>query len=531
MARGQAMVAMVVMVDEPIIGESFGEVELGDERLNKRLPMLVEAFLERPAASIPEATGSWAATQAAYRFFSNEQVAPEKLIEGLALATARRCLGLPLVLAVQDTTSLDYTSHTDTAGLGPLEHPAHRGLFVHSTLAVDPSSSGGVPLGLLGQEVWARPTESRAAKGESRKVLPVEAKESTRWLVGLKQTVARIRAQVSQPKAEPKAEPKVLTVADREADLYEVFALAYLLSADWLIRARHDRKLQGDEGRLLQAVERAPISVCTLVDLVRTDERIARRAKLSVRFCEVVLVPPRRAVGALAEWWEQHPEVAHLAPERLEPVRVGVVLVDEVGAPAGEKPLRWLLLTSLSVKTAEEALAVIGYYRLRWLVERYHFVLKSGCQIERLQLETAERLRRALAVYSEVAWRLLWLTYQARATPDLPWPMVSTVIAGGVVPEGLAELDWRVLYLAVSPKAPLSNEAPDLRTVVRMIARLGGFLGRKGDGEPGVKTLWRGLRRLDDLVAGYRLFSAHPELLPDQLRTSPLASSPTCVQR
>jgi Transposase DNA-binding/Transposase Tn5 dimerisation domain/Transposase DDE domain len=492
---------MAVSADAPL-----GEVELGDERLRKRLLMLVEAFAEHPEASIPEATGSRAAAQAAYRFFDNEHVSPERLFEALAEATAKRCQGLSLVLAVQDTSSLDYTRHTDTVGLGPLEHSSHRGLFVHSTLAVDPN--GGVPLGLLGQETWARPAESRKAKGESRKVLPVEAKESAYWLVGLKGTVARVGA-----------ETKTVTIADREADLYELFALAYMLSGAWVIRARHDRNLVGDERHLLRAVEDAPIAVCTWVDLVRTDEREARRAKLTVRSIEVVLLPPRQAVRALAEWWQKHPEVERLAPERLEPVRVGVVLVDEVEVPPGVKPLRWLLLTSLSVKAAREALTVIGYYRLRWLVERYHYVLKSGCQVERLQLETAERLRRALAVYSEVAWRLLALTYQARATPETPCT---------TAPDGL---DWRLAWLAVSPKRALPDEPPDLRTVIRLIAMLGGFLGRKGDGEPGVKTLWRGLRRLSDMVAGYHLFTAHPDLLPDQHLTGPAPSPPTCVQR
>jgi hypothetical protein len=166
-------------------------------------------------------------------------------------------------------------------------------------------------------------------------------------------------------------------------------------------------------------------------------------------------------------------------------------------------------------------LTVIGYYRMRWLVERYHFVLKSGCQVERLQLETAERLRRALAVYSEVAWRLLWLAYQARAKPDAPCTTV------------LDDLQWRLAWLAASPKVPLPapspDEVPDLRTAVRLIAMLGGFLGRKGDGEPGVKTLWRGLRRLSDMVAGYHLFTEHPDLLPDLPRPGPPASSPTCV--
>ena len=478
--------------------EIVGDIELGDRRLNQRLVTLVETFVGHPAASIPEACGTWAETEAAYRFFNNEAVLPEEIIEAMAEATAKRCQGLPLVLAVQDTTSLDYTTHTDTVGLGPLEHPKRRGLFDHSALVVNPD--GGVPMGLISQQVWARDSES-VGKSDKRKGLPVEAKESARWLLGLRQTEARLGPTV-----------RVLSVADREADIYELFALAHELEGDWLIRARHDRRLVGDERHLLATVEQAPVCAWTTVELSRTDKRETRLAKLEVRRAQVVLVPPRRADGVIDKWWAGHPEVERLAPKKLRPVRVGVVLVDEVDAPKGAKPVRWLLLTSLPVETTEQALAVVGYYRLRWLVERYHFVLKSGCQVEKLQLETAERLRRALAVYSEVAWRLLWLTYEARAHPEASCTPVFD------------ETTWRVLCVADSPTAMVPVTPPDLRTVVRKIAMLGGFLGRKGDGEPGVKTLWRGLRRLDDMVAAYRILREHPDLLPDKL-----ASQLSCV--
>jgi hypothetical protein len=209
--------------------EIVGEIELGDDRLNKRLVTLVETFVERPAASIPEACGSWTATEAAYRFFDNQAVEPERVILAMAEATAKRCQGLQLVLAVQDTSSLDYTMHTDAEGLGPLENPRRRGLFAHTTLAVDPR--GGVPLGIISQQVWARDLGT-IGKRHQRKELPVEAKESARWLVGLKETEARLGPTT-----------RVLTVADREADVYELFALAHELKGDWLIRARHDRNV------------------------------------------------------------------------------------------------------------------------------------------------------------------------------------------------------------------------------------------------------------------------------------------------
>lgn len=474
------------------------EIELGDERLDRRFAELVEAFAERPEASIPGACGGWTATAAAYRFFSNEAVKSERIIEGMAKATAKRCAGLSVVLAVQDTTSLDYTAHSDTEGLGPLENPKRQGLFAHTTLAVNPQ--GGVPLGLIGQQSWVR-DPGTVGKRHQRKELPVEAKESARWLVGLKETEARLGSTT-----------RVVTVADREADIYELFALSHELKGDWLIRARHDRKLAGAEGRLVATVEQAPICVCTMVDLPRTDEREARRAKLTVRRAQVVLVPPRRSVGVIAQWWAEHPEATRLAPSKLGPVRVGVVLVKEVDVPEGAKPVRWLLLTSLPVETVEQALTCIEYYRLRWLVERFHFVLKSGCGIEKLQLEKADRLRRALALHSEVAWRHLWLTYEARANPDAPCTRV------------LDEPTWRLLWMADCPTTALPVQPPNLRTAVRKIAMLGGFLGRKNDGEPGVKTIWRGLQRLYDMAAGYRLLQQHPDLLPDQ-PTNP----PTCV--
>jgi hypothetical protein len=469
------------------IKESVSEIELGDERLKKRFELLVETLVENPAGSIPEACGSWAATQAAYRFFDNEAVVPERLTQAMADAAAQRCQGLSRVLAVQDTTSLDFTGHADTAGLGPLENPHHHGLFVHSTLAVDPY--GGVPLGVVSQEIWARDAPT-LGKRQPRKEVPVEAKESARWLISLKKTQARLGARV-----------RVLTVADREADVYELFVLAQQVEGDWLIRARHDRTLVGAEERLVATVTQQPVAAISTVDLPRTHEREARRATLEVRRAQVDLKPPERRKGAIAAWWATHPEAAPLVPDVMGPLRVGVVLVTEVAPPPQVKPVSWLLLTNQPVETTEQALECVAMYRLRWLIERYHFVLKSGCQVEKLQLETAARLRRALVVYSEVAWRLLWLTYEARVRPDAP---CSTVVAA---------LTWQLLWLKVCPTLPLPVSPPDLRTTVRLVAQLGGFLARKGDGEPGVKTIWRGLRRLQDMEEGARLFQENPDLL------------------
>lgn len=467
--------------------EIVESVELGDERLNQRLYALMEAFAEKPGASIPEACETWNDTHAAYLFFDNKAVEADAITSGAAQTTLSRCRGHQVVLAVQDTTSLDYTSHSKTEGLGPLEATTRRGLFVHSTLAV---SDEGVPLGLIDQAVWARDPED-TGKRARRKKLPIEAKESAKWLRSLKQTEERLHS----------AGVEVVTVADREADVYELFALAEEMDSAWVIRARHDRKLKGEEGKLLAKVESAPTYACGTVEVSRSDDRPARQAKLEVRWVQVTLQPPCRAKEVIAQWWAEHPDVERLAPPRLEPVTVGVILVTEVDPPAGVEGLRWLLLTNMPVDTLEEVQLCINRYRLRWLAERYHFVLKSGCRIEKLQLEKAERLVRALAVYAVVAWRLLWLTYEARVHPQLPCSLV------------LHEDAWRLLLAFSSPAGKVASEPPDMRTAVREIAKLGGFLARKHDGEPGVKTIWRGLRRLNDMVLGYRALREHPELL------------------
>jgi hypothetical protein len=172
---------------------------------------------------------------------------------------------------------------------------------------------------------------------------------------------------------------------------------------------------------------------------------------------------------------------------------VSVVEVQEVHPPEGEKAVHWLLLTNLPVETAEQARQITTWYSLRWLSERLHYVLKSGCRLEASQLSQAVRLERLLAVYTLVAWRILWLTYQARITPDAPCTLA------------LQPAEWQALYLFTQKPRRLPKQPPSLHPAIRWIAQLGGFLGRKGDGEPGVKVLWRGWTRLQDITATFTL--------------------------
>ena len=469
---------------EAIYGE--GRIELGDRRLEQRVRTLVGTLAKHPEASLPQACADWAEQRAAYRLFDNEAVDPGEVSKALGRATAARCVGAGRVLVVQDTTAVDYTSHRATTGLGTLIHPKARGVLLHSCLAV---SEDGVPLGLLDVQPWAR-TEAR--HDDERHTVPIEGKESGRWVQGLRRAIARLAPGTP-----------TLTIADREADLYELFLVADELGGEWLIRARHDRALAETEARLVATVEAAPVLADLTLEVPRNGTQVPRTAAVQVRQATVTLVPPRQHPSRVAQWWQAHPTAERLGPQQVRPLRVGVVLVSEVAAPAGVKPLRWLLLTSLPLTSLDDVLACVRLYRLRWLIEQFHFVLKSGCRVERLQLHDGQRLQRALVIYAGVAWWLLWLTHLARAHPEAPCTVAFDTPS------------WQVLVATTSRTLVLPPHPPTLRTAIRLLAGLGGFRGRPSDGEPGVQTLWRGLRSLHERLATWLLF---------------FPPAPTCVQ-
>lgn len=437
-------------------------VVLPDARLVKRLARLIGQFAAQPSASIPQACGTWGETKAAYRFFDNQRVYPQQIRVGHQQACLERIEEHPLILGVQDTTSLDYTTHPQTTQVGPLEHPQHHGLFVHSTLAVTPE---GVPLGMLGQQVWARDPDTVGLRHQ-RKERPFPEKESFRWYAAEQEMLAVLPKEV-----------RTVTVADRESDIYELFQAPRRKGADLLIRASWDRRVDDPQQHLWATVTATPIQGWTLLGLRRTPDRTPRTALLGVRFARVRLLPPKKRA----------------AQDHLRPQRINAVFAQEEGAPQGVEPVSWMLLTTLPVETLSDALQYLQWYTCRWLVERYHFILKSGCRIEERQLGTGMRLERCLAVYTIVAWRILWLTYLARETPT-----ASCELA-------LSKEEWEALWcihhhVAVPPKEP-----PTLQQAVLWIAQLGGFLARKRDGEPGAKVLWRGLQRLHDYTEMWRL--------------------------
>lgn len=446
---------------------------LHDDRLRRRLYSLTRDFMARPGALIPEACGgSEAKSKAAYRFFDNDRVGMEEILRGHVEATAGRVGEHEIVLAVQDTSSLNYTAHPTTEGLGPINTTKDNaiGLILHDTMAF---SIEGTPLGLLDVQCWARdPKEAGKKTKKERERLPIEEKESFKWLRSYR-AVAEVQALCS--------ETTLVSVGDREADIYELFHEAEQVrpGPELLIRLERSRmrqvKAEDGEGYelLWERMHDEPVAGHREVAVPRRGSQAARTARLEVRHAQLILKPPKG--------------------KKLPPVTVWAVHAFEADCPPGvDKPLQWMLLTTVRTDCLDDATERLRWYALRWGIEVYHRVIKSGCRIEDRQMGSAERIETCLAIDLVVAWRIYWLNKQGRETPDLPCDVF------------LEEDEWKVLCAAITEQPP-PDSPPSLRDAVRMIATLGGFLGRKGDGEPGITTLWRGLEHLAAMVIGYQL--------------------------
>ena len=413
----------------------FGAADLGDH----------------PGASLPDACADPATLKAAYRCFDTDAITPDAMLTSHVQATYARLAAVPVVLAVNDTTLLDWTHHPATANLGPLASRRQQGVLVHSTLTFTPERA---PLGRLGQDVRARDpaTSGRLADQHDR---PIDEQERVTW----RHSLAAITAAAAACPA-----TRFVQVGDADADVYDLFVAARAANVDVLVRAGQDRRVEQADRSLRAAVRRAPLASEVEVALSRQGERPARRATLAVRFRAVTLRPPGTRAG-----------------EQLPAAALWAVWAEEVGGPPGAEPVAWLLLTTCPVTSAAEAEERLLWYACRWGIEVWHKVLKSGCQIEARQLASRDRL--------------------ARALPALPCT-------------ALLEADeWQALWCAIHRSPTPPARPPTLQEAVRWLGRLGGHPGRTRDGEPGVTVLWKGFQHLADLATMYRIMkpSMHKE--------------------
>lgn len=460
--------------------EEFGRVRFYDGRLKQRLYTIAQDFYGCPQGSIPEACGGKSRTMGAYRFFQNTKVTMDVLLTGHAEATIERIQQHPIVLAPQDTTTLTYTTHPMTEGLGPIGSKTDRaiGLLLHDTMAF---TEEGTPLGVLDAQCWARDPRDRG-KRERRKRLPIEQKESRKWLRSFRK-VAEVQ------KACPNT--KLISIGDRESDIYELFLEARRDPAGPGLLVRMNRSARRKVGGILLwdfMVGRAVDGTLSL-HIPRSGERTARDTTLDVRFAQVELKPPKRLKGS-------------------EPIRAWAVYVREQSEHAVDNnPVEWMLLTTVEVATLQHAQQRVQWYAKRWGIEVYHRTLKSGCRIQDRQLGSANGLAACLGVDMVVAWRVYHLAMLGRETPDLPCTVFFT------------DDEWKALCCYATKNKVPPKQPPTLGQAMRMVGIVGGHLGRKSDGHPGTEVLWRGLQRLDTAVEMYVIFTSGPA--PPSFKSGP----------
>lgn len=453
----------------------FGGAPLGDKRLSRRLVDSAQRQAEQPMRAFTAvAKDDWPAVKGYYRLIDRPQdseVTPENILRPHRERTLRRMQAQATVLCVQDGTDLNFTTHPQTSGLGVIGSnqtgAKSRGLHLHSTLAVSPE---GLPLGVLR-------TSFEAPQPREGKAVAAEEKKSFRWIEGLRDCVALSEAL-------PKT--RVISVCDREADIFELFVEQQRMpTVELVVRAKHDRRLAGGDERLFNAVRTAEVRGHVELDVERQSARPksskrrarvgrkARRAKLAVRYRQVTL--------------------RGKPTDDDEPMTLPLTVVHavELAPPDGEKPVEWFVLTTLAIDSAEQAVQILAWYALRWRIEDWHRVLKSGCKIDELGHRSAERLERAIAIRMVIAWRVMLMTLLGREVPELPAELL------------FSDIELRVLGDFAQSRQ--RQRPTTLGEAVLLVAILGGYLSRKRDPPPGHQLIWHGYSTLATMTFAYAL--------------------------
>lgn len=445
--------------------EQWGRCELGDRRRTARVVEMGRQMEQQPGASLPCQMGGRDQLKGAYRLLNNRQVNLDKLLKPHLEATRAKASEGGVVLMIHDRTTLDFSAHPSTQGLGPVGSRRQRGMLLQSVLAVQYHAEAGAVLGLAHAQVIVRDEQPSAHNGGRRSA----SAEGQAWEVGV-QAVGRA----------PEATPvRWVHVSDRESDIFEYMALSHTYGTEYVVRGRWNRGLtsgrltgrtdgSGAEARLLDYVRLQPPSPASeyTVKVDKTKHAPARTAHLVVSWCRVSIKPPQHA--------KHHP-----------PLQVWVVRAWEPHPPQAVEPVEWILLTSLPVYSLDDALRIVRYYECRWLIEDFHQCLKTGCRYEHSQLDHALDLQNLLGLIAPIAVRLLQLRQLARTAPNLPAPAY------------IDPLLLRLIQIHFQRSSPL--------TVAQFwlcVAQLGGYVGNPKRTPPGWRTLWKGWHLLSAWAQG-----------------------------
>lgn len=441
------------------VEEEFQDVRLPNLAKKKRVMSITRDFFASPASAIPIACNTGAKLKGAYRFFGDDGVSSADILHSHIKQTLKRAKDYNVVLSINDTTSMNLSNHEATEGLGCLStEQGEDGYFLHDTVVF---TTAGIPLGVLDAQTWARDPEEHGKKAK-RKQKRIEEKESYKWLRSLQATAG---AMTEVPGVQ------WVSIGDREADIYELFERAQQKGVSFLVRSFHNRKVSEDT-KVWEVVDREIPAGRMKVSVKGKDKR-ERVAELEIRFREVRVKNPKRQKEDITLW---------------------AIRAKEVSSPKGEEGLDWKLLTNREIRDFEQACEKVQWYTVRFRIEIFHKILKSGRRSEDRRLRSLDRLERCLAIDMITAWRLMYLTMQGRETPSV----ASDLFFSEQEIEVLKLIKYRGEYAANKGKC-LS-----LREANLIIATLGGFV--KGNGrEPGVEVMWRGIRRLADILIGVSL--------------------------
>jgi hypothetical protein len=456
------------------VDREVAECEFRDARLGKRFRILLERIGSAMGESIPLVCQDWANTKAAYRFFSNDRVSEADILSGHFQSTRDRTVARDgLVLVLHDTTEFTYqrerpeligitkcitNSRRDLAGR-PKSHTTC-GILMHSSLAV---TLEGLPLGRAAVKFWTR-EKFKGTAALKRKInqtrVPIEKKESVRWLENLKQSTDLL----DDP-------GRCIHIGDRESDIYELFCTAQDAGTHFLVRTCVDRLAGDGDHTVADEMDEVMVNGLHRIE-VRDNNGDPVEAVLEIKYRRIRVLPP---IG-------KH--------KRYPALTLTVIHAEERGTPKNRKKIDWKLLTDLPVQSRKDAIEKLEWYALRWKIEVFHKILKSGCKAEESRLRTAERLANLISVFCILSWRVFWMTMLNRSAPTAP-PNVA-----------LTETEIELLNHLVKDKGQAASRRKTLSHYLIKIARLGGYLARANDPPPGNMVMWRGLSRLTDIGLG-----------------------------
>lgn len=446
------------------VAEEIAGARMRDQRLKTRLGQVLSKLSKDPERSIPTACKQWNDVLGAYRFFDNDRVEYADVLSGHKAATLERMADHQVILVAQDTTFLSLEKSHPKEDFGTLTETEREEHLLHVNVAF---TDQRVNLGVLSAQFW-----QRSGITSHRTQRATKDKESQRWLDGY-QSACEVQARYPQK--------WVISIADREGDIREWYEIAQETkpsdAASYIVRAKQERRIEienDEDGYLWEWMVNRPVLGSYHISVAGKGGQSARLALIDIRASAVTLV------GQLGR--------------SLKPLTLQAIFASERNAPEGITPIRWMLLTNIPAAELNEARAIIEWYRCRWEIEIYFRVIKNACHIEALRLQTANRLYNAMAVYLIIAWRLHMLTMLAREQPNVPCDEV------------LSKQEWQTLYVMHTEKPP-PKKPPTLRAATHMLAQQGGFLARKGDGEPGTKTIWIGYTHLLGYIKAINLMT------------------------